>query len=144
MSNSSIWSINRTLSGATTLGQSGPMSNGNEEVLHITQSSNITGASPSDKFNVISRTIAVDVFYSLSQLICFGLNLICLKFVKNIIFMQIYYFLDSMIFFYFYHSFKKYSVVNMEASQLEIYKMFLKFLFDLKCIGCFRKTCIIP
>ena len=37
----------RTLSGATTLGQSGPWSSGNEGVLHIPQSS-WTGVSPSD------------------------------------------------------------------------------------------------
>ena len=43
MSNSSIWPI-----GATTLNQSGPGRNGNEGVLHISQSSRITGASPSD------------------------------------------------------------------------------------------------
>ena len=36
----------RTLSGATSLGQSGPGSNGNEHILHIPQSSN-TGTSPS-------------------------------------------------------------------------------------------------
>ena len=48
MSNSSIWPIERTLLGATTLGQSGPESDGNEGVLHIPQSSCITGASPSD------------------------------------------------------------------------------------------------
>ena len=47
MLNSSIWSIDRILSGATTLGQSGPGSNCNEGVLHILQSSKI-GASPSD------------------------------------------------------------------------------------------------
>ena len=47
MSNSSIWPIDKTLSGATTLGYSGPGSNGNEEVLHIPQSSK-TGASPSE------------------------------------------------------------------------------------------------
>ena len=38
MSNSSIWLIDWTLSGATTPGQSGPGSNGNEGVLHIPQS----------------------------------------------------------------------------------------------------------
>ena len=38
----------RTISSATTLGQSGPRSTGNEEVLHFLQSPNITGASPSD------------------------------------------------------------------------------------------------
>ena len=39
MSNSSIWPINETLSGATTRGQSEPGSNDNEGVLHILQSS---------------------------------------------------------------------------------------------------------
>ena len=43
MSNSSILPIDKTLSSATTSGQSGPGSNGNEEVLHIPQSSR-TGA----------------------------------------------------------------------------------------------------
>ena len=44
----SIQPIDRTLSGATTPGQSGPGSNGNEGVLHIPQSSSIAGTSPSD------------------------------------------------------------------------------------------------
>ena len=44
----SIRPIDRILSGATTLGQSGPGSDGNEGVLLIPQSSSITGASPSD------------------------------------------------------------------------------------------------
>ena len=48
MSNSSVWPINRTVSGATTSGQSGPGSDGNEGALFFSQSSNITGASPSD------------------------------------------------------------------------------------------------
>ena len=49
MSNSFIWPIdNRILSGATTPGQSKLVSNGNEGVIRIPQSSNITGASPSD------------------------------------------------------------------------------------------------
>ena len=48
MSNSFIWPIDRTLSDATTLGQSGAGSNGNEGVFHISQSSSITGASISD------------------------------------------------------------------------------------------------
>ena len=48
MSNSSIWPIDGTLSGAITLGQSGPGSNGNKGVLHIPQSSSITRVSPSD------------------------------------------------------------------------------------------------
>ena len=45
---SSIWPIDRNLSGATTLGQSGPESDGNKEVFHIPQSSSITGTSPLD------------------------------------------------------------------------------------------------
>ena len=48
MSNSSIWPIDKTLSGATTLCQSGPGCDGNEEVLCIPQSFCITGASSSD------------------------------------------------------------------------------------------------
>ena len=48
MSNSFIWPMNRILSGAITADQSGPGSDGNEEVLHIPQSSRITRASPSD------------------------------------------------------------------------------------------------
>ena len=39
--------MDRTVSGATTLGQSGPESNGNEEVLPIPQISK-TGASQAD------------------------------------------------------------------------------------------------
>ena len=48
MSNSSIWPIDRTLSGATTLDQSGPGSNDNEGILRILQSFNIIRASSSD------------------------------------------------------------------------------------------------
>ena len=44
----SIWPINRILSSATSSGQNGPWSNGDEGVLHIPQSSGITGALPSD------------------------------------------------------------------------------------------------
>ena len=45
---SSIWPIDRTLSWATILGQSEPRSDDNKWLLRIPQSSNITGASPSD------------------------------------------------------------------------------------------------
>ena len=45
---SSIWLIDRTLSGATTPGQNGPGSNDNEGVLCIPQNSSTTGASPSE------------------------------------------------------------------------------------------------
>ena len=44
----SIWPKDRTLSGATTLGQSGAKSDGNEGGVSIPQNSCITGASPSD------------------------------------------------------------------------------------------------
>ena len=44
----SIWPIDRTLSGATTLGQSRTGSDGNKGVFRIPQSSRITEASPSD------------------------------------------------------------------------------------------------
>ena len=47
---SSISPRDRTLSGATTPGQSGPSSNGNKGVLHIFHSFSIIGASPSDCF----------------------------------------------------------------------------------------------
>ena len=45
---SSIWPRDRTLSGAITPSQSGPVSNSNEGILHILQSSCIIGASLSD------------------------------------------------------------------------------------------------
>ena len=45
---SSIWPIDRTLSGATAPGQSWPGSDGNERVLRIPQSSSITETSTSD------------------------------------------------------------------------------------------------
>ena len=45
---SSIWLIDRTLSGATSPGQKGPGSDGYERVLRFPQSSSITGASSSD------------------------------------------------------------------------------------------------
>ena len=48
MSSSSIWPIDRTLSGSTTPGQSRPGSDRNEGVLSIRQRSSIAGTSPSD------------------------------------------------------------------------------------------------
>ena len=47
-SNSSIWPIDRTILGATTPGQSGAGSNGNEGVLCILWSSSIARTTPSD------------------------------------------------------------------------------------------------
>ena len=68
------------LPGATTPGQSGPGSNGNEGVLHIPQRSNITGASLSDGLvSYLEHSLgglfslckdAVSVFYSPSLLGC--------------------------------------------------------------------------
>ena len=46
----SIWLIDRTLSGATTLDQNEPRSSGNEGVFPTPQSSSITGTSPWDCF----------------------------------------------------------------------------------------------
>ena len=75
---SSVWPIDRILSGAATLGQSKPESNGNEGVLHIPQSYSITGASPSDCLvSYLGHSLAgvlllcrdaVGVFYSPSWL----------------------------------------------------------------------------
>ena len=75
---SSIWPIDRTLSGATTLGQSGPASDGNEGVHCIPQSSSITGTLPSDYLvSYLGRSLglvlplcwdAVGVFYSPSRM----------------------------------------------------------------------------
>ena len=48
MSSSSIWPIDRTLSGATTPDECGPSSNDNEGVFRIPQTFCITGVSPSD------------------------------------------------------------------------------------------------
>ena len=48
MLKSSIWLINRSLSGATTPGQSGRGSDGNKGYSSFPQSSSITVASPSD------------------------------------------------------------------------------------------------
>ena len=74
---SSIRPIDRTLSAATTSGQSEPGSDGNERVRRILQSFSITGTSPSDFLVLylgdLLRVIplyreAVGVFYSSSRL----------------------------------------------------------------------------
>ena len=72
ISSSSVWSIDRTLSSATAPGQCGPGSNDNEGVLCISQSSSITGASPSDCIVSFGSVLplcrdAVCVFYSHNQ-----------------------------------------------------------------------------
>ena len=60
---SSIWRIDRTLSGATTPSQSGPGSDVNEGVLHISQSSSITIR----LFSVISGTLVKEVSYPFAE-----------------------------------------------------------------------------
>ena len=76
MSNSSIWPLDRNLSGATIPGQSEPGTNGNKGVLHIPQIST-TGTSPSDDLASYPRhslgesyPSAVGVFNSRSRLGC--------------------------------------------------------------------------
>ena len=73
-----MWPIDRTLSGATSPGQSGYGSDSNERLLSIFQSSCINGASPSDclvsypgfslECSYPSAKNPVGVFYSSSQL----------------------------------------------------------------------------
>ena len=60
--NSSIQSIDGTLTGSTTPSLSGPWNNNSEEVFHIPQSS-ITGASPSDSL-VSYPSTEVQLVYS--------------------------------------------------------------------------------
>ena len=79
--NSSIWPIDGTLTGSTSLGQNEPGSNGNERIFHIILSSR-TGASPLDclvsypghslagwGILLLCRD-AIGVFYSPIQLNC--------------------------------------------------------------------------
>ena len=69
MSNSSIWPIDKTLSGATTAGQSGFGSNGNEGVVHIPQRSK-TRASISDCIrSYLGHSLRESYLYAEMQLI---------------------------------------------------------------------------
>ena len=54
MSNSSIWPIDKTLSGATTLGQSGAGSDVNEGIRLILKGSSITGKNTAKMQSVYS------------------------------------------------------------------------------------------
>ena len=75
---SSIQPIDKTLSGATTPGQSEPGSDSNEGVLHIPHNLSITGTSPSDSLvsypgHLLGEGLplyreTVGVFYSPSRL----------------------------------------------------------------------------
>ena len=58
--------IDKTKSGAITLGQNEPGSNVNEGVLYIPQSSSITGASPSDLMLGVG-VLLLGVFYSIAD-----------------------------------------------------------------------------
>ena len=100
MSNGSIWSIDRTLSGPTTPGQSGSKSNGNERVLCIPQSSSITRASPSDCLMLypghslggvlpICRD-ALSVFYSPDRLSHGIINVLTGQLKPNVIFIWLF------------------------------------------------------
>ena len=59
--------MNRTLSGATNLGQSGPGKDSNEGLLCIPQSSSITGASSSDYLMSYQDTRWEVEFYSSAE-----------------------------------------------------------------------------
>ena len=65
---SSIWPIDRTLSGAIFLGQSGLRSDGNDGVLCIFESSCITGTSPSDCLVSSHDTRWWGFFYSSTEM----------------------------------------------------------------------------
>ena len=60
----SIWPIDRFLSGATTAAQSGPWSDGNEGVLHIPQSTSITAASSSGCLEIYQGHLLGDSYLS--------------------------------------------------------------------------------
>ena len=74
MANNSIWPIDKTLSGATILGPSGPGPDGKKEVLCIPQSPSITWGLPSDCLvsypghSLVERKDAVGGFSSSSRL----------------------------------------------------------------------------
>ena len=60
--------MDRTLSVATTPGQSGPGSDGNEGVLRILQNLDITETSPSDRFvSYLEHSLVVGSFTSLQR-----------------------------------------------------------------------------
>ena len=127
---SSIWPMDRTILGAFTLGQSGPMSDGNEEIPHIPQSfSNTYWSLTIRLFSVVSRTLLEgvlplsaevqsahsiapadwDVFNKISMKL-YKLLLICLmihnKFFMNCAKCFCTFFLFSLytVFFFFHHS----------------------------------------
>ena len=68
MSNYSVWPIDKTQSGATTLRQSRPGSDGNGGVLRIPQSSSITAASLSDCLITYIDTRWRVFFYSSAEM----------------------------------------------------------------------------
>ena len=64
---SSISSITRTLTGATTSGQSGPGSDDNVGVFRVSKSFSITGTSPSDCLVSYIRTLVERVLLSVEM-----------------------------------------------------------------------------
>ena len=70
---SSIWPIDKTLSGSTTTGQSGHGSDGNERVLCIPQSFSITEGLTIRLFRAICRTfVGEGVFLLCKEAVCEG------------------------------------------------------------------------
>ena len=65
--NSTIWPIDGTLTGTTTLGQSGHESNGNEGVHHIPQTSRLE-LHHQMQFNVILKTLN-QLYYTLAEIL---------------------------------------------------------------------------
>ena len=98
---SSIWTIDSTLSGTTTPGQSGLRSNGKEGVLCIPQNSSITGTSPSDCLVSYSGHLlggftlwreAVGILYSPSRL---GNNMLDWDIILSAFKQQLHYYFHS-------------------------------------------------
>ena len=74
----SIWSIDRTRSGATTPGQCGPGIDGNEGILRIPQSSSIPRASPSECFLSYS-TAEMQSVYSVASPIYLWVHIVLIR-----------------------------------------------------------------
>ena len=127
MSNTSIWSIDRTLSKATTQGQNGPGSNGNEGVLHIFQNSK-TGASPSDGLFPYPRLSWEGGVYStaladeadLNQFISIYLSLF-ISIYLSIYLIQIYIAIWFKSLCHYLHNIRKFFEVFLEFSPFFVY-----------------------
>ena len=74
MSNSSIWPIDRTLSDATTRGQSGSGNNGNETVLYIPQSSRTWAAQSDCLMSYLGHLLGVVLQKCIQSILQYQLN----------------------------------------------------------------------